>query len=188
MTAAAFDFDAQFDGFRETAFRYEGRPVYRVGGAEQQRIDAWRAGDPRPERSVRTEPWLQRIARTTLIDGKRWTRVRVVDDPLPEYLRYELTGLVENQAAGDRTLMLDRGQAPVDIDHDDFWLFDSDTPNAVAVWLRYRQDGTFRGIEVERSPVVLERLRGVERDATAAAVPLNDWLAGSVGELRGADA
>lgn len=168
-------FDALFDTFVATVVRLEALPLYSVGGAEQERIDAWKAGRPRPERSVRTSPWLARIAATTTTAGKRWSRVRVVDEPLTDYQRYQLDGYRESQAVGDQVSIARRGA--VDDSGDDFWLFDARTPAAHAVLMRYHPDGSLRGRELVDDPATLAVLTArVERVATAA-VPLNVFLA-----------
>ena len=59
---ARADLNACFDLFERTAERLEALPAYAVGGAEEERLRAFRLGLPRPERSVRTSPWLARIA------------------------------------------------------------------------------------------------------------------------------
>ncbi len=105
---------------------------------EADRIEAFRRGLPRPERSVRTWPWLARIA-VNPAAGKQ--RVRVLDEPLTEYQRYQLGGYVESQAVGDEIRVARRGAAP----HlaaalaTDFWLFDGTT----AVILAYDGEGAF---------------------------------------------
>jgi hypothetical protein len=168
--------DALFDDFRETAFRYEGLPAYSVPD-EVERIQAWREHRPRPERSVRTNDWLRRIAVTTA-QGKRWSRVRAVDWPLPEYLRYELTGYGENQAVGDETLMVDREHAgDVGDGLPDFWLFDAGTGWARAALLHYTDEGAFLGVDMVTDPGALASLEVARRRLVEHAVPLNEWLA-----------
>jgi hypothetical protein len=86
----AVDFDGLLNSFQRTVSRLEALPAYDVGGAEAERIAAFRAGMARPDRNVRTDPRLARIALSTLVEGKRWERVRVVDDPLSDYQRYQM--------------------------------------------------------------------------------------------------
>lgn len=164
--------DARFDRFRHTAFRYEGLPSYSVPD-EVDRIAAWREHRGRPERSVRSSPWLRRIATTTAA-GREWTRVRAVDEPIPEYLRYELTGYVENQAVGDRTMMIDRRDAPVCAD---FWLFDAGTDGACAARMHCDGSGAFHGFDLVTDAETLAELTDVAHRLATAAVPLNHWLA-----------
>jgi hypothetical protein len=106
----ATEFGARFDEFRHTAVRLEALPGYRVGGREAERIAAWREGRPRPERSVRTDPWLARIAMTTLASGRGWERVRVFDDPPTAYQRQQIESYREAQAAGDRVVIASRAE------------------------------------------------------------------------------
>jgi len=58
------DFDVVFDRFQVTAFRLETLPRYADDGDEEFAL--FLAGEPLPERSTRTVPWLKRIADTTL--------------------------------------------------------------------------------------------------------------------------
>ena len=88
------EFDAWFDRFERSTFRLETLQRYAVS-EEDERLRAFREGAPRPERSVRTSPWLRRIAVTT-VAGKRWQRVHIVEHPLSEYLCYEIEGYVES--------------------------------------------------------------------------------------------
>lgn len=139
------DFNAAFDEFRVSAFRLECLQTYAVS-AEDARLRAFREGLPRPERSVRTSPWLQRIAATT-IGGKSWARARLVRHPLTEYTRYELIGLVESQAVGEQIRIVDLNSHPELSDlGPDFWLFDADEPDEFAIVMRY-EAGSVLGYE-----------------------------------------
>ena len=170
------DFAACFDRFKESAFRLETLQRYTVL-EEAQRIRMFREGRPRPERSVRTSPWLRRVAVTTAA-GKRWQRVHIVEHPLSEYLRYELVGYVESAAAGEEVRIADRATQP-DLARltRDFWLFDADSENGFAVPMNYDDEGHLLGYELAQSPEELD-LRRRERDlALAHSVSLNEYLA-----------
>jgi hypothetical protein len=167
------EFAALFDTFQHTAFRLECLQAYDVS-AEEESVRAFRDGRPRPERSVRTSPWLRRIA-TTTAQGKQWSRVRVVAYPLTEYTRYELVGYVESQAAGERILLTDADQVG-DLGPD-FWLFDAGTAATRAVLMRYTPDGHVDGFDLVTDYAELERLQHIQRTAEAHAVPLNEFLA-----------
>lgn len=150
------EFDDAFDQFRVSAFRLETLQHYSVS-AEDTRMRAFREGTPRPERSVRTSPWLRRIALTTA-GGKSWSRVHVIQEPLSEYLRYELIGYVESMAVGEeiRLAYPPEGRALVD-----FWLFDAGAPGAFAVLMRYNDDGAVLGYERVDRPAELLALEDV---------------------------
>lgn len=169
------DFDAHFDRFRHTVVRLETLPLYDVGGSEADRIDAWRHHRPRPERSVRTTPWLARIAVTTT-QGKQWRRVRVLDDPPTEYQRYQLDSYVESQAAGEQIVVASRRD--VADTGPDFWLFDTGTPGVFAIVMRYDDEGHWIGAELTTDPAALDEMHGRAVRAAERAQPLNVYLAG----------
>jgi len=169
------EFDALFDSFRSTVYRYEALPAYAVGGSEAERIKAFEEGRARPEQSVRTAPWLARIARTTLVDGKEWSRTRVVDDPLTAYQRYQVDNWRETQAVGSKTLIARRSDVG-DLGPD-FWLFDANTPGAHAVIMRYDDVGHWLGAEYVDDAETLAGLRRVQAAVDAEGVPLNEFLA-----------
>ncbi len=172
------DFDALFDNFRKTAFRLETLPSYDVGdvGDEATRIHAIKEHLPVPDRSVRSDPWLARIARTTLDSKapKQWQRVRVVDEPLTEYQRIELVALVEAQAVGDENFLIPRAAVG---DIPDMWLFDSGRRKAHAVVMNYDTAGHWLGCQLVIDRPVLDRLEAAWERALAAAEPLNVFLA-----------
>jgi hypothetical protein len=169
-------FDACFDLFERTAYKLETRRRT-VAPGEADRIRAFEQGLPRPVRSVRTEPWLARIAVTTATQGKLWQRVRVLDDPLTPYQAYGIPGLVESQAAGEDVHIAKRSRVP-DLARD-FWWFDEGLPGEFALLLYYGPDDRYTGAEVSTDPVVLEMCATEWRRALAAAVTLNEYLADS---------
>jgi len=170
-------FDGLFDMFHRTAFRLECLQSYAVA-PEDEALRAFRQGLPRPERSVRTSPWLRRVALTTAA-GKQWSRVHLVRQPLSEYLRYELIAYQESQAAGEQVLLADLDEHPdLAALGPDFWLFDSATADARAVLMHYDDDSG----DVDRFELVTPggRLSALEEQhdhALRAAVPLNTFLA-----------
>lgn len=170
------DFDAYFDRFTTDVFRLENLQHYAVS-EEDARLRAFRQGTPRPERSVRTEPWLARIAVTT-VAGKSWQRVHVVDHPLSEYLQYELVGYVESQAAGEQIAIADRASdGSLARLGEDFWLFDANSSDAYAILMHYDDVGRFVGFEHTVEPSVLEQCRSEREIALRHSVNLNTYLA-----------
>lgn len=172
------DFGALFDSFTSTVFRLELRPFYSVGGAEAERLNAFRHGTPRPERSIRTSPWLARIATSTVLDGKTWSRVRVVDDPMTDYQRAQLESYKESQAAGEQILITGRTDRVSGTP--DFWLFDADGDHPHAVLMHYSNDGTVLEREHIDDPAQVAALAELADLLLAEAEPLNEFLAGAV--------
>ena len=175
------EFDTEFDRIHRSAFRYEGLPVYAVD-EEDEDLVAWRRGEAMAERSVRTSPWLARMARQTIVDGVEWCRVRKVPHPLSWYLRWEISGYIESQACGEQILLTDEG-AP-----HDFWLFDVDTPDARVIVQHYNDHGVLQRYEKILDPVQVAAYASMVAVLRESAVPLNDWLAEHVGDLQGARA
>jgi hypothetical protein len=176
-TLARADLNACFDLFERSAFRLETLPSYAVGGAEEERIRAFRMGQPRPERSVRTSSWLARIAQTTAA-GKSWRRIRVLGWPLTEYQRYQLAGYQESAVAGDEIRIADRSAHPelAALDRD-FWLFDAGRARPFAALMAYDSEGAYLGSEVTTAAAAIERCKEAQQLAERYAVRLETYLA-----------
>lgn len=171
------EFDAWFDRFEWSTFRLEMLQHYAVS-EEDERLRAFREGTPRPERSVRTSPWLRRIAVTTAA-GKQWQRVHIVEHPLSEYLRYQMVGYVESAAVGEEINIADRVAHPeLATLGPDFWLFDADSDQAFAILMHYDQNGHVLDFEYTDDPGTLQGCRAQRDLAVAHAVGLNAYLAG----------
>lgn len=170
------DIERCFEGFTISTFRLETLQQYTVD-SEAPRIQAWHRGEPRPDRSVRTSPWLRRVAVTTAA-GRHWSRVHVVDLPLSDYVRYQMVGYVETAAAGEEIRIAVRSDHPELADmHEDFWLFDEDTPNASAIAMRYDPVGRPLDRELVTDPSRIAAYKAVRAAAWDAAMPLNEFLA-----------
>lgn len=163
-------------------FRWESLQTYAVD-QEDASLAAFRAGTERPERSIRTDPWLARIARSTLA-GKEWLRVRYVSEPRTEYTDWELVSYVESQTAGERiyiTLDADPANSLTD-----FWLFTGDDPtDDCAVLMHYDDAGVPREFEYRTGEGYIAALVLTARRLEHAAMPLNAYLA-AAREVTGA--
>lgn len=166
-------FDALFDTFTHSAYRLEALPAYAMS-REDAFMRSFLEGTPRPERSVRTSPWMRRIAVTTAA-GKVWTRTRVHDTPLTEYQQFQLPAYVEALAVGDHTSLVER--ALVGDVGPDFWLFDAETDHPYAAVMNYSPDGHFEGFDHITDLDCLAELAGIRQDVEAHAVPLLEFLA-----------
>ncbi|OZM82628.1 DUF6879 family protein [Pseudonocardia sp. MH-G8] len=170
----ASEFDSLFDRFETSVARLEALPAYAVGGAEAERLSAYRQGRARPLRSVVTDPWLARMAISTLTAGKSWTRVRVVDEPLTDYQRYQLQSYRESQAVGEQVQIAPRSQVG-DVGTD-FWLFDEHGDQPRAVLMHYHSDGRLDRREIVEHREQIADLVALLRRVAVRAVPLNEFL------------
>jgi hypothetical protein len=168
------ELESCFARFTASAFRLETLRNYAVP-AEDARFAAFRQGQPMPERSVRTSPWLQQIAATTAA-GKSWHRVHVMDHPLSEYERFELACYVESAAAGEEIRIADRAAHPglASLTRD-FWLFDSATDRPFVALMDYDHAGHYTGAEISDDPAVVSQCEADRRLAREHSVPLNAY-------------
>lgn len=170
------DFESCFDDFRFSAFRLETLPRYAVE-SEAERIRAFREHRPLPERSVRTSPWLARIAATTAA-GKFWQRVRLLGWPLTEYQRYQLPGYRESQEAGEIIRIAERQGSPaLAALQADFWLFDAEVARPFTALMEYDAEGHYLGAHVTDDPIVIALCVAARDVALEHSVPLYSYLA-----------
>jgi hypothetical protein len=171
--------DECFRSFRHSALRLETLPAYSAS-SEAERIQAWRQGRARPERSVRTSEYLREVA-TNVLAGRERTRVRIVDHPLSEYCLYQMAGYIESAAAGEQIRIVVRGggseQARQDLNVvSDFWFFDQGTQGECAVLLEYDARGAQTGMRLATEPD-LALCRRLWATAYRHSVHINEYLA-----------
>ncbi len=163
-----------FEVFRESAFRLETLQHY-VLAEDEPRRQAFREGRPLPPRPGKIES--MRIVRDAVAAGKGVHRVHVVDLPLSDYIRYELSVYPENIAAGEDVRIAIRTAHPDLAGFDtDFWLFDADTDKAAVVWFRYTPDGQILGRDYSNEPSDIERARRQRDLALAHSLALTEFM------------
>lgn len=167
------DFAHLYDEFTHTADRIEIAQEFAMP-ADDPSLAAFRSGAPRPERSLRTSSWLSRLA-AGVLGGKQWRRVRAVEWPLSEYLRWELLAYAESQACGEEIRLIDRGE--LDYDGPEPWMFDLATDHGAVGTLHYTPDGAVRSRGLATDPAYLAEMRALWDRAWTQATPLNEWLA-----------
>ncbi|GAB3156782.1 hypothetical protein GCM10027290_55400 [Micromonospora sonneratiae] len=133
-------FQKLFADFEHVAFKLEVRRAYGLPSEDIPFQQFLNGQDP-------GVAWLQNwldLMESQTSTGKRVERVRVVDDPPSDYLRFEIFVTPHNLAAGEDIRYLDRDQARrLNLPNHDFWLFDSRT---LAV-LHFDSDNVFLGFE-----------------------------------------
>jgi hypothetical protein len=124
LTAEEVAWTELFTTFEHTAFRLESRDAYAVD-EEAEAFRQWRAGRI-PQDEYRT-PWFDTMRAAKRL-GKRVERVRIVPDPLSDYLRFEAWLGKRNEEVGEDIRYLDRERAQelsIPYLNNDYWLFDS---------------------------------------------------------------
>lgn len=136
-------------------------------------FDRYRAGEPEPDRAAKTA-WIDRL-RTDTATGRTWRRLRVIQPPLTDYVRYSCEwGYTDNTAAGEQVRVLDLSTAPhgasVLRDIGDFYLVD-DTHAAA---MHYNPAGAFIHADPVTDPVT-DVYRTAARVGWQLAEPFEQW-------------
>lgn len=154
-----------FDTFSRSAFRLETRQRYEVEGERELRR-AVAEGRPLPVTDEFRE-WFawEGECRST---GRRVYRCHLVDEPLTEYLRYQLAAYELQAVQGEEIWITPRRAAPeLAALHEDFWAFDLDESGAVALRMDYDDEDRFLAEVRVDDADMLDRYR-TQRDAAMA--------------------
>jgi len=161
---------ALFESAGHSVFRLETLRVYDASG-EAERQEAFAAGREGWQRSGDDESL--RMIRETTAQGVAWSRAHVLEEPLTDYLRFELAAYRENEAAGEAVWIADRTRHPELADlTEDFVLID----DHVGILFHYDQLGRRLGYE-RIADDQLDRYRQHRDLALAHAVRLVDYPA-----------
>jgi hypothetical protein len=157
--------------FRHTAWRWETQGVYREP-YEQPALRQFLAGE-QPDLSF-MDSWYADIRRSTSA-GRRYGRVRVLTDPLTDYLRFELSFTHLNVAAGEDVRVLSAARVDeLGLPREDFWLFDADETNAWAALMHFGESG-FTYADVITDTATLDRFREIRDTAWQDAVRFEEF-------------
>ncbi len=115
------------------------------------------------------QTWL-RMVRGATAEGRRFSRVRVVELPMSDWSRYSYALSEHNIAAGEDVRYIERSSAPPLPDHD-YWLFDS----SKLVIMRFDQTDRFIGGELIEDPAEIVRHNYWRDTAWHKAVPRDDF-------------
>ncbi|GAA0324401.1 hypothetical protein GCM10010302_74430 [Streptomyces polychromogenes] len=158
------EFDGMFSTLAHSAWRLESRRRY----ASDEATDTYRqfaAGHP-VEWDL-TDPWCTE-RREQVALGKRFERVRILDEPPTEGQRYLLDNARRNRAVGEdiRTLTRDRAYT-LRLPDEDFWIFDS----RVVALLHFDDDDRMTDVELITNPVDVLRYCQAREAAWHHATP-----------------
>ena len=164
------DFQAVFGQFRHSAWRLEIQGWYDEPD-EGPLIARWlRDGDQAPTLAWFAD-WPEVIAEQAM-QGKRYSRVRVLTDPLTDYLRWQL-GVITPPAirAGEdiRVLAADLA-ATLSLGTADFWMFDDEL-----VALLEFEHGAVTGAQLIDDPQAVEPFHAIRATAWDHAVRFEEY-------------
>ncbi|MEV4872523.1 DUF6879 family protein [Streptomyces syringium] len=162
------EFGGMFRTFEHTAWRLETRRRYQSDEETETYRRFARGEDAGWDLD---DPWcVSRREQSAL--GKRFERVRVVDNPSTPGQRYLLDNARRNSAVGEDIRNLWRGDAErLKLPEEDFWLFDS----RVIARLHFDDADRMTGVELVTDPVEVARACQVRDAAWHHAVPYDKF-------------
>ncbi|WP_433700812.1 DUF6879 family protein [Nocardiopsis sp. CA-288880] len=160
-----------FNECQESAYHLEMRDHYAVA-EEQADVERWRVGDWGPEQDAQSKAgWLD-LMRATAARDVRLRRVRIVSEPVSEYIRFEHEGTPQNLAAGEDIRWLPRTRTSgLALPGNDCWIFDS----AKVLFNHFTGDGGWVGNQVSTDPDVAKLCAQAFESAWNSAVPHNEF-------------
>lgn len=163
-------FEGMFRTFRRTAFRLETQPAYAMT-IEREAFARFLAGAPLPPGELPWwQSWLDDMRELTR-QGRRISRVRIVDTPPTDYQRWEMWATDWHLEAGEDIRYLSRRTAgTLSIPSGDWWLFD----NARLVLMAFTSDGEIDGktLVTDREMIgTYQRWRDLAVRHAAEAIP-----------------
>ncbi|GAA4808328.1 DUF6879 family protein [Streptomyces ziwulingensis] len=169
------EFHTLFETFEHTAWRLETRRRY----ASDESTDRWRqfteAGHLDAdwmEGSVVT--WFAETVRSQTAQGKRFERVRIVDEPATTGQRYLFESAKWNIAQGEDIRQMRRADADrLRLPAEDFWLFDS----RLIALLKFDDDDQLTHVDLITEPAEVVRCSMIRDAAWHHAVQWRDFMA-----------
>lgn len=160
---------ALFEDVQDSWFRLETLQAYAVDYEEAEFADFARTGRVDDSQT----PW-RRMIRRHVDAGRSLRRVHIVEEPLSDYLRYELALYEQNAKAGEDIALIptEHGTWPNGLPTDlDFWLFDDRE-----VWdMHYDMQGRFIEAVRNTSTEYLDQCRRWRDRALTLATPLHTY-------------
>ncbi|MFF5790263.1 DUF6879 family protein [Streptomyces sp. NPDC012693] len=157
-----------FREFRHTAWRLETRRGYATD-RRSEKWARWQAGE-----DITADPatsWHANV-NAARAAGRRFERVRLVDEPMTEGQRYLAATSTANVEAGEDIRVLPRGEAErLNLPDGDFWLFDSKT---LARFV-FDEDDTTLGVVLSEDPAEIAAVCQARDAAWHHAIPTREY-------------
>lgn len=150
------EFQGLFSSYKSSAFRLETLQTYAVS-YENKPFQDFLAGKKRYTDSEHVE-WVNLI-QSSIASGKTMSRVHVIEEPLTDYLRFEiLWPYRDNVDAGDdiRLVVVKQGEWPANLPKEDFWLFDE----SLVADMKYDENyGFVEAVVTDDPEIVAQRIQ-----------------------------
>ncbi|SDS48681.1 hypothetical protein SAMN05216371_0023 [Streptomyces sp. TLI_053] len=154
---------------RHSAVHLEMRDSYGIA-SEAAEFEEFRRTGVHPDLDPEGAAWSGWVSmvRATVARGVAMRRVRIVSEPVTEYIRYEHAGTIVNVTAGEQVRWLPRRRASdLALPGNDFWLFDRTTVR----FNHFTGDGASAGSEMRHEPAVAKLCADAFEAVWERAVP-----------------
>ncbi|MBV8890444.1 MAG: hypothetical protein JO266_00435 [Acidobacteria bacterium] len=158
--------------FQREAVHLEMRDVYATD-IEKTRFQTWLRGqlfDPHAEAEW-WRPWFELMTRTTQA-GKTLRRLRIVSEPVTDYIRFEWLDAAQLVQAGEDVRWLPRRHtSTLLLPGNDFWMFDRHT----VAFTYFSGNGHVLSHEVTTDPDIVAGCAAAFEQAWRIAIPHNQY-------------
>ncbi|TCO64968.1 DUF6879 family protein [Actinocrispum wychmicini] len=152
--------------FHASAWRWECQGVYNEP-SEREPFRQYLLGQ-QPDTAF-MDDWYAAVRRNVAA-GKTYGRIRVLTEPLTDYLRFELSFTHLNVQAGEEVRVMHQSRArELGLPEQDFWLWDDERVAA----MHFDENG-FDYAEVVTDPAQVREFREIRARAWEDAVPFSD--------------
>lgn len=158
--------------FTSEAVHVEMRDVYATD-VERDRFATWLRGEPLDPTSEAEwwRPWFELMRRNTDA-GKTLKRLRIVSEPVSDYIRFEWLDAAQLVAAGEDVRWLPRRKAStLLLPGNDFWMFDRKT----VAFTHFSGDGHVLDHEVTTDADIVQMCATAFESAWRIAIPHNEF-------------
>ena len=164
--------DSLIAGFQREALHLEMRDVY--AAADHSRFRRWLAGDAFALEAEAEwwRPWREMMGRHQAA-GKTLRRLRIVSEPVSDYIKFEWLDAAELVKAGEDVRWLPRQRtSALLLPGNDLWCFDGQT----VVFTHFSGNGEVQGYELTTDPTLVAGCAAAFEKVWSIAVPHGEYV------------
>jgi len=164
--------DGYLSTYRREALHLEMRDVYTTT-IERDRFRLWLRGEPLDPAAEAEwwRPWFA-LMEANLAAGKTLRRLRIVSEPVSDYIRFEWLDAAKLVEAGEDVRWLPRRRAStLLLPGNDFWLFDDET----VIFTHFAGNGEVLDHERTTHPGTVAACKAAFEAAWAIAIPHTEY-------------
>lgn len=170
------NFDKNWRNAKNSIFRMEGRPEYKIPG-EEGLIAKWKKGELDISGNANWQKWIASLKKAAA-KGIAVKRVRVAPKTINSYIRFEIDLWQKySTKCGEQFFFIDAADYKAiangcGFDPKDFWLFDDTS----LLMMNYTPAGQFSGDIQITDTGMISRYRELKEKLLKASQPMNDFV------------